>query len=390
MHVCYVQHDPHPANYSTAFGEYARHVADRGVRVSIIAGRSTSEVPASETKNGIDIHRIGTDMSTKASLAPTVFAARALQQLARIDETRSVDIVHVKAFPGLGLGLTIPTGLDLPPVVADVRSLAVRNSLYTHLSRAMIRLQRHLVDRMTVIDPGVAKQIWSAIPDVDIVPLGVDFDRFRPGQNAAQRRRWGYDDRDIVLGYTGNIQDVRRLDQLLAGFAAAHAVDDRLKLVVVGSGNALDSLERDAKRRGIADAVTFTGGVSFERVPKFLRAFDIGLGYVPDRPQYRYQPPLKTVEYLAAGLSTIATDTPGNRRFATDEENALLVPDRPQAYAAAMIRLAHERTTRERLAAAARSSVREYDYARIVIQDLMPLYERLTGRSEPLSAGARQ
>jgi glycosyltransferase involved in cell wall biosynthesis len=108
-----------------------------------------------------------------------------------------------------------------------------------------------------------------------------------------------------------------------------------------------------------------------------VRAFDIGAAFIPDKPQYRNQPPLKTVEYLATGLPVAATDTPGNRRFVTHDENAEVAAPNVDAYADSLVELATDEEYRNRLSERARESVLEYDYERIVTDRLIPLYERL-------------
>jgi glycosyltransferase involved in cell wall biosynthesis len=112
-----------------------------------------------------------------------------------------------------------------------------------------------------------------------------------------------------------------------------------------------------------------------------LQAADIGLAYVADRAQYRNQPPLKTVEYLASGLPVVATDTPGNRRFVEHRRNGLLVQDSVQALASGIACLMEDQALRLDMGRIARKSVDRFSYDHIVKEQLLPFYERCLAES---------
>lgn len=378
MHVCIIFHIDYPANSSTAVNEYTRHLAANGVEVSLIAGRESTDRPFHEEVNGVAVYRILTDLSTSVSIEPTRFGYRALKVLENEIGLDAVDVLQLRSFPNLGLILTpLPWKPSPFAVVSDVRGTAVSNPFFEKVSRWGIRLQDHLVDETTVIDEHVRRELFPDGDEVPIVPIGADFDRFTPDGPSADLSRYGIDDEDIVLGYTGNLHSSRELDRLIRGFSIAREKQPRLKLAFVGDGEARTELEQTAVDRDVADATTFTGSVPFEEVPAYVRAFDIGAAYVADKPQYRNQPPLKTVEFLASGLPVVATNTPGNRRFVEDRSNGLLSGDTPDEYALAISELCEDSALRADLRERARESVREFDYERIVTDWLIPVYERL-------------
>lgn len=378
MHVCFLLHHSYPADTSTATNEYTRHLAANGIDVTVIAGRESPETPAHEEVNGVAVHRIETDLSTSVSPEPTIFGYRALRLLDRLSSTTDIDVLHLRGFPNLGLVLRPLPWLAAPDtVVSDIRGTAVSNAFFEALSRWGIRFQDHLVDETVVVDERVAQHIFPSDRRVSILPLGADLQRFNPSGPTADRSEWGYSPTDTVVGYTGNLHTSRELSDLIDAFADAHERESALKLVVVGDGPDRTTLEQRVETRHVTDAVTFTGTVPFEDVPQYVRAFDIGAAFIPDKPQYRNQPPLKTVEYLATGLPVAATNTPGNRRFVTHDENATVTAPNADAYADALVELATDKEYRDRLSERARDSVAEYDYERIVTDRLIPLYERV-------------
>jgi len=119
----------------------------------------------------------------------------------------------------------------------------------------------------------------------------------------------------------GGLHESRELDTLISAYGKVDGPTTRL--LVIGDGRDRTALEAHAASIGLEDEVTFTGSIPHSEIPSHLAALDIGLAWIPDRPQYRNQPPLKTVEYLAAGLPVIATPTPGNLEFCSSRNSVL-------------------------------------------------------------------
>ena len=108
-----------------------------------------------------------------------------------------------------------------------------------------------------------------------------------------------------------------------------------------------------------------------------MRLADIGLSYVPVNENYNYNPHLKTFEYLACGLPTVATNTVSNRRIIQDEFNGVLVDDDPAELADAVSDLLENETKREKLRGNARRSVVDFDFEAITQNTLIPLYREI-------------
>jgi glycosyltransferase involved in cell wall biosynthesis len=378
MRVCFLFHREFLQDGSTSMNEYPLKLASLGVDTTVIAARNSRADPSHEVINGVDVHRILTDTSTSVSLEPTRFAYRGLKKLHKLHRQEQFDILHMLAFPNLGLVCRPVPWLDAPSItVADVRGTAVRNAVFDAISRWGIRLQDYLVDQTIVIDQKVADNIFPDTSDVEILRLGADLEAFTPGNNPELRAVWDIDPEETVLGYTGSLHPPRELDRLIDAFEPIGTDKPDTHLVIVGGGADEQRLREYAARSAASGKITFTGRVSYRDMPAYVQAFDIGLGYVPDKPQYRDQPPSKTVEFLAANLPTIVTDTPGNREYVTDGNNGLVVADTVADYRRGMERLLDDPAFREHLGTDARESVAAFGYRAIVENDLLPVYERL-------------
>ncbi len=134
-----------------------------------------------------------------------------------------------------------------------------------------------------------------------VIPNGINPEHFGNALPLTQAKaRLGLE-HHLVLGFTGFIRDWHGLDQII-DFIADRPGDSGLHLLIVGDGPARESLQHQARQRGIVDRVTITGIVARDRVPDYIAAFDIALqpSVVP------YASPLKLFEYLAMGRAIVA------------------------------------------------------------------------------------
>ena len=106
---------------------------------------------------------------------------------------------------------------------------------------------------------------------------------------------------------------------------------------------------------------------------------DIGISYIPINENYHYNPPLKTFEYLACGLPTIATRTESNCRIIKDGFNGLLINDTPDDVSNSLITLLRDKKKQSWLRENARKSIMAFDFEYITRSSLVPLYESLLG-----------
>ena len=98
-------------------------------------------------------------------------------------------------------------------------------------------------------------------------------------------------------------------------------------LYLYGNGN---DMEKVSSEFGNEPNIHIVGLVPFEELMHSMPGFDFGIAFIPKTDYYEYQPPLKTIEYLGAGLPVIATDTHGNMVY-INETNGLLIKDTTEA-----------------------------------------------------------
>ncbi len=138
-------------------------------------------------------------------------------------------------------------------------------------------------------------------------------------------------------------------------------------LAIVGDGPLRPQLERLAAE--LDAPVIFTG------VRDDARAL-MGAADVVVMPSRWEGLPLSALEALASGTPLVATDVRGLRELVTDGENALLVPEEPEALAAAIRRVLEDSALAARLSEAGRR-VEGAGSDEALVAGFLQVYERL-------------
>lgn len=311
---------------------------------------------------------------SKKSLEPMRVAKRIIEELKKTGGR--FDIFQAPAFPEFGLAFfPVPRG-SARVLVMDIRSNPVSSHIAKSVGHRLWTAQARRADLVIAIDAALIAPIrQDKVPALfGVVPLGFDrevFDR----SVAKERSEIGLEDDDIVFVYTGSVSRHRKIETMVRVFEEAHSRFNKVKLLVVKS-------EEEVGFAYNPDAVRMVGPVSHDLIPQFLRMSDVGVAWVPPTPVYDVQPPLKTVEYLAAGLPVLATDTRGNRNFAQHGRNGLLVDWSEERKMLEAIEVLSTPSVRHELGSWAQESVAHLSYDSIVTNQLLPLYMRALERSE--------
>lgn len=225
----------------------------------------------------------------------------------------------------------------------------------------------------------VTELALMGIPEskADVVPCGVDTERFRPDGPAAERGT-AHRYRLLQLGRL-----VPRKGAALSIAALAHLPQAEL---VIAGGPPAERLDRDPEVRrlraiaegaGVADRVRFVGAVACDEVPALLRSADVVLCPAD------YEPfGIVPLEAMACGRPVVASAVGGQRDTVADGETGRLVPpgDIPALAATVAELLADEGLRRKYGAAGRRRVLSRYDWARVAAATERSYRHALAGR----------
>jgi glycosyltransferase involved in cell wall biosynthesis len=184
---------------------------------------------------------------------------------------------------------------------------------------------------------------------------GVDTDRFTPLRRRETTRRELLGDGELLLLAVGRLSAEKRIDVLLAAFAAARSECPGLRLAIAGEGPARDELEAAA-----SDSVIFLGECQGARLADLYANADVFC--FPSTTDTFGQ---VLLEAQASGLPVIAAAAGGALELVRPDVTGVLVnPDDAAAFAQAIVALQKDEAWRRRLGAAGRASALDRTWER--------------------------
>jgi glycosyltransferase involved in cell wall biosynthesis len=206
---------------------------------------------------------------------------------------------------------------------------------------------------------------------IEVVPTGVDLERFQPGDSVAARRALGLPVDRPFLVYVGRLDREKNLGFLLDAFATIAAQHPTVELRLVGRGTQENDLRSHAARLGIASRVRFAGGVPPSEVVCHYQAGDLFVFASTTETQG-----LAVLEAMATGLPVVAIRATGVEEAVVDGVSGLLVPEDQVAFADAALSILHDPGLRAKLAAGGRDAAQALSAQSLAVR-LASLYEGL-------------
>lgn len=140
----------------------------------------------------------------------------------------------------------------------------------------------------------------------------LDLSHFRnQGRDQDLRRSLGFKGEDRVLVYMGSFFYFSGLSEALNEFAEVSKSSPNLKFLLVGGGEQDAELKQQVERLGTSEKVVFTGFVSYEELPRYLKVADVAINTLEPTLVANAAFPNKVLQYMAAGLPVVSTRLDG-------------------------------------------------------------------------------
>lgn len=374
-------------------GGPARHVAllnagleSRGHRTLLVygaldTGEASLEEPAVES--GIPLVRVD-DLGRSVRATSDL---RAFVAVLRLIFRERPDVVHTHTAKAGTLGRLAATvynwtrGRGQRALVVHTFHGHVFEGYFSPFVNRLVRLTERTLARLTdvviTISPRqqhdiVARFAVAPAAKTVVVPLGLDLDRLldMPEGASGLRAAIGATPDDVIVGYAGRMVPVKDLPTLIRAFAQAHAVVPALRLVLAGDGPERTQAEALAREHGIADRLHFLGWV--DDLPSFYATLDIfALSSLNEGT------PVAAIEAMAAARPVVATEVGGVPDVVAHGATGVLVASRDiEAFSAALVELARDRSRRASMGSAGRARARARYSHRRLVDDIEALYEQ--------------
>jgi glycosyltransferase involved in cell wall biosynthesis len=342
-------------------------------RVTVLANRQVDAAYRDYARGPVRLHRVRSYRAGDGDLTRllAMTAAAVAPPLAARDVPRDLDVLHhpvtvpVPQLPGVP---TVTTVLDLQH--HELPQFFSRGERI-HRRLAYDRAARRADLVATISDYSRAKlvEIAGVAPErVVAIHLGIDHARFTPAPTAADadlRERHALPERYVV--YPANLWPHKNHARLVA--ALADTPSD-LGLVLTGQPyGKLEQLQEAARRAGVADRIRHLGYLDHADVPALYRAATAMV--FPSLYEGFGAPP---VEAMACGCP-VASSTRGSLAEVVGDAALAFDPESAGEIAAAITRVADDRSLREELRAAGIENAVRFTWSEAARRHV-ELYER--------------
>ena len=318
---------PFPMDVRVRKEANALHAA--GYRVTVICPARKTQ-PFRETVNGVRVFRYPPPPAANGFLGYvweygySMLASFFLSALVFLGE--GFDVIHahnppdtfvfIAAFYKLFGKRFVYDHHDLSPEMYQARFPGGGNAAVYRVLVWLENLSCRFADHVVVTNESYKKiaRERARVPEsrITIVRNGVELSSLRstiephPGLRAKQK---------IIIGYVGVMGFQDGVDYLLR--ALRHLVRDLGRTdfycVLVGGGDAFDSLKSMAEQFGLTSHVLFTGMVEHSKVAEYLSAADICVAPEPSAPYNDLSTAVKLMEYMSLGKPIVAFDLTEHR-----------------------------------------------------------------------------
>ena len=215
---------------------------------------------------------------------------------------------------------------------------------------------------------------------IEVIPCGVDTNRFRPAENGGWRGQNGVapPDRPLIVSVARHVP-VKNLGLLLQSCALLRDRGTRFRCVMVGDGPLRSELEERRRRFGLAELVEFAGALEQSEVLTWWQRATVAVLTSENEGM-----PVCLMEAAACGVPAVATRVGGVPELVQDGVTGLLIhPGDADALTAALARLLENPQLAARLGQTARERAEEQFSIRRQVEALRRLWSRVLEEEKP-------
>jgi len=325
--------------------ELSKHLVDRGHNVYVLTGRDRN-LPPNEMIDGIHVLRYNIDnrnllLQQFSNIYCAFRGVNRLLQQAKVDIINTHQILssnaidfsrHTLAIPKV-YTFHAPSYREIELSLETWRSQGLRNRIKSALMRVYLVELKLLQSsslrksqRIVTLSDYSRKNVSAIfqIPEsaVEVIPAGVDIQRFYPPENkSSAKAKIGLDPSKFVVLTVRRLVPRMGIDNLLRAMVDVRKKIPNICALIVGTGAMETSLKTMAAELNLGGIVKFCGLVKAENLPDFYRAADLFV--LPTRDLEGFG--IATIESLACGTPVIGTAIGGTVEILTGLDEDLLI-----------------------------------------------------------------
>jgi D-inositol-3-phosphate glycosyltransferase len=234
-------------------------------------------------------------------------------------------------------------------------------SLRLEMERCLIKQADRIIASTTEERAQIIRHCGATSSQVQVIPCGVDLQRFIPYDHKKAREQLGWKQNSPVLLFAGRLDPFKGPDLLLR---AAAMMKEKAQVVIVGGkqkdDDEIQQLRELAADLRISKQAHFLGARPQQELPMLYSAADVTV-----IPSYHESFGLVAVESLSCGTPVVATRAGGLTTIIRNGETGYLVPRCPGFFAERLDTLLQQPKLLEKMRQAARPSALQYSWKHV-------------------------
>jgi len=315
--------------YSTHIKEMIQALEQTGNTVFLVTGKTNSPKNGNSLfVNKIKAHLTGSIIEKIRMFYDIYFDFKYYFCAKKVLQSFSPDIIYERYAVFHQSGAILSKNYNTP-LILELNSIT--SELDVHYGHHRRRLARK-IEKRVLMSVGAIVVVSNFLRDyllnlgipaskIQVIPNGVDPNRFNPSINGEFIRKKCRIKDKIVIGFVGGFNKWHGADSLI--LAASYIIKKikNIHFLLVGDGPMRGSSEKFVRDSGMSEYVTFTGSVLYEDIPQYIAAMDITS--MPS--SNSWGSPIKIFEYMAMEKPIIAPRVGPVEEIIDDGKEGLLI-----------------------------------------------------------------
>jgi glycosyltransferase involved in cell wall biosynthesis len=189
---------------------------------------------------------------------------------------------------------------------------------------------------------------------IEVMANGVRLEQFVACAPSAElRASLGIRPGERVVGFAGWFRNWHGIEMLIEAFQISGLAEEGARLLLIGDGQAMNSLRDLVRERRLTDTVIFTGPVPHRIMPRYLDLVDIAVQPAANE----YCCPMKILEYMALAKPIVAPRQPNIQEILREEEACFFEPGNAHSLAEALREMGSDAEAARRMGGRAREAI---------------------------------
>jgi glycosyltransferase involved in cell wall biosynthesis len=220
------------------------------------------------------------------------------------------------------------------------------------------RVIASLATRVVVVSTPLARILEASgvRPEkIEVMTNGVRLEHFVPRPPSQElRSSLGIGRGERVIGFVGWFRRWHGIEMLLDAYRFSGLAHEKVRLLLIGDGQAMAELRQYVRDTRLTDDVIFTGPVPHSRIPQYLDLIDIAVQPAANE----YCCPMKILEYMALAKPIVAPRQENIQEILREGAEArFFTPQDTQSLAEALRSVASDPQAARRMGERARAAI---------------------------------